>query len=125
LLVFNSFINLYGILFLTFIFTICSQIFEPFGPVELVQLPLDLETSQCKGFGFVQVSDYFSWIASKILCLLVDAYLFVLYFIVCSSRTCKGSSKFEWEVGDCWSNYQGRHLFFSNQNWTLQVSRDA
>ncbi|GMJ03980.1 hypothetical protein like AT5G09880 [Hibiscus trionum] len=30
------------------------QIFEPFGPVELVQLPLDLETGQCKGFGFVQ-----------------------------------------------------------------------
>ncbi|XP_041007254.1 RNA-binding protein 39-like [Juglans microcarpa x Juglans regia] len=31
-------------------------IFEPFGPVELVQLPLDLETGQCKGFGFVQFS---------------------------------------------------------------------
>ncbi|GAB2282975.1 hypothetical protein Dimus_017508 [Dionaea muscipula] len=30
------------------------QIFESFGPVELVQLPLDLETGQCKGFGFVQ-----------------------------------------------------------------------
>ncbi|KAH1082756.1 hypothetical protein J1N35_022517 [Gossypium stocksii] len=30
------------------------QIFEPFGPVEVVQLPLDLETGQCKGFGFVQ-----------------------------------------------------------------------
>ncbi|GAV76352.1 RRM_1 domain-containing protein, partial [Cephalotus follicularis] len=30
------------------------QIFEPFGTVELVQLPLDLETGQCKGFGFVQ-----------------------------------------------------------------------
>ncbi|OMO55905.1 hypothetical protein CCACVL1_26916 [Corchorus capsularis] len=30
------------------------QLFEPFGPVELVQLPLDLETGQCKGFGFVQ-----------------------------------------------------------------------
>ncbi|MBA0643572.1 hypothetical protein Goklo_027848, partial [Gossypium klotzschianum] len=30
------------------------QIFEPFGPVELGQLPLDLETGQCKGFGFVQ-----------------------------------------------------------------------
>jgi RNA-binding protein 39 len=29
-------------------------IFEPFGPVELVQLPLDLETGHCKGFGFVQ-----------------------------------------------------------------------
>ena len=33
-----------------------DQIFEPFGPVELVQLPLDLETGHCKGFGFVQVS---------------------------------------------------------------------
>ncbi|KAF9682436.1 hypothetical protein SADUNF_Sadunf05G0108700 [Salix dunnii] len=30
------------------------QLFEPFGTVELVQLPLDLETGQCKGFGFVQ-----------------------------------------------------------------------
>ncbi|KAF6135872.1 hypothetical protein GIB67_038944 [Kingdonia uniflora] len=30
------------------------QVFEPFGPVELVQLPLDQETGQCKGFGFVQ-----------------------------------------------------------------------
>jgi RNA-binding protein 39 len=34
------------------------QVFEPFGPVELVQLPLDPETNQCKGFGFVQVSDF-------------------------------------------------------------------
>ncbi|KAK1295717.1 Nucleolin 1 [Acorus calamus] len=30
------------------------QVFEPFGHVELVQLPLDQETGQCKGFGFVQ-----------------------------------------------------------------------
>ncbi|KAJ0971995.1 hypothetical protein J5N97_019954 [Dioscorea zingiberensis] len=30
------------------------QIFEPFGPVELVQLPLDLETGHCRGYGFVQ-----------------------------------------------------------------------
>ncbi|XP_077219556.1 uncharacterized protein LOC143853717 isoform X2 [Tasmannia lanceolata] len=30
------------------------QVFEPFGTVELVQLPLDPETAQCKGFGFVQ-----------------------------------------------------------------------
>ncbi|KAM3359855.1 hypothetical protein P3S68_019566 [Capsicum galapagoense] len=29
-------------------------IFEAFGPVELVQLPIDLETGHCKGFGFVQ-----------------------------------------------------------------------
>lgn len=42
-----------------FFFMLHAQIFEPFGPVELVQLPLDLETGQCKGFGFVQVSDYF------------------------------------------------------------------
>uniref|UniRef100_A0A1D1ZLE7 RNA-binding protein 39 n=2 Tax=Anthurium amnicola TaxID=1678845 RepID=A0A1D1ZLE7_9ARAE len=32
------------------------QVFEPFGPVELVQLPPDSETGQCKGFGFVQFS---------------------------------------------------------------------
>ncbi|XP_004502883.1 uncharacterized protein [Cicer arietinum] len=30
------------------------EIFEPFGTVELVQLPLDLETGHCKGFGFIQ-----------------------------------------------------------------------
>ncbi|XP_019097901.1 PREDICTED: RNA-binding protein 39 isoform X2 [Camelina sativa] len=30
------------------------QIFERFGPVELVQLPVDAETKQCKGFGFIQ-----------------------------------------------------------------------
>ncbi|CAN6452565.1 unnamed protein product [Victoria cruziana] len=30
------------------------QVFEAFGPVELVQLPLDSETGHCKGFGFVQ-----------------------------------------------------------------------
>uniref|UniRef100_A0A0D6R0A3 RRM domain-containing protein n=1 Tax=Araucaria cunninghamii TaxID=56994 RepID=A0A0D6R0A3_ARACU len=30
------------------------QVFEPFGTVELVQLPTDPETGQCKGFGFVQ-----------------------------------------------------------------------
>ncbi|KAK7289813.1 hypothetical protein RIF29_03774 [Crotalaria pallida] len=32
------------------------EIFEPFGPVELVQLPLDMETGHCKGFGFIQFS---------------------------------------------------------------------
>ncbi|KAL8229389.1 hypothetical protein R6Q57_014289 [Mikania cordata] len=31
-----------------------KQIFEAFGPVELVQLPTDPETGYCKGFGFVQ-----------------------------------------------------------------------
>ncbi|XP_025880218.1 uncharacterized protein [Oryza sativa Japonica Group] len=30
------------------------QVFEPFGQVELVQLPLDPLTGLCKGFGFVQ-----------------------------------------------------------------------
>ncbi|KAJ4963218.1 hypothetical protein NE237_023157 [Protea cynaroides] len=30
------------------------QVFEPFGPVELVQLPLDPETGHCKGYGFIQ-----------------------------------------------------------------------
>ncbi|KAJ1298747.1 hypothetical protein BS78_01G477200 [Paspalum vaginatum] len=30
------------------------QVFEPFGQVELVQLPLDPVTGLCKGFGFVQ-----------------------------------------------------------------------
>ncbi|KAL8133098.1 hypothetical protein AgCh_008527 [Apium graveolens] len=31
-----------------------KQIFEAFGPVELVQLPTDPESGQCKGFGFIQ-----------------------------------------------------------------------
>ncbi|KAF6174314.1 hypothetical protein GIB67_040807 [Kingdonia uniflora] len=30
------------------------QVFEPFGDIELVQLPLQQETGLCKGFGFVQ-----------------------------------------------------------------------
>ena len=30
------------------------QVFEPFGLVELVQLPVDPLTGLCKGFGFVQ-----------------------------------------------------------------------
>ncbi|XP_039138661.1 RNA-binding protein 39-like [Dioscorea cayenensis subsp. rotundata] len=30
------------------------QVFEPFGSVELVQLPADPETGHCKGYGFVQ-----------------------------------------------------------------------
>lgn len=33
----------------------CVQVFEPFGQVELVQLPRDPESGHCKGFGFIQV----------------------------------------------------------------------
>ncbi|KAL0917628.1 hypothetical protein M5K25_012703 [Dendrobium thyrsiflorum] len=32
------------------------QVFEPFGHVELVQLPLDPETGHCRGYGFIQFS---------------------------------------------------------------------
>ncbi|KAG0499717.1 hypothetical protein HPP92_003999 [Vanilla planifolia] len=32
------------------------QVFEPFGTVELVQLPLDPETGHCRGYGFIQFS---------------------------------------------------------------------
>ncbi|GJN30333.1 hypothetical protein PR202_gb18628 [Eleusine coracana subsp. coracana] len=32
------------------------QVFEPFGQVELLQLPLDPLTGLCKGFGFVQAN---------------------------------------------------------------------
>ncbi|MQL70673.1 hypothetical protein Taro_002999 [Colocasia esculenta] len=39
---------------LTLNLVIPVQVFEPFGPVELVQLPVDPETRQCKGFGFIQ-----------------------------------------------------------------------
>ncbi|XP_074334250.1 uncharacterized protein LOC141671796 isoform X2 [Apium graveolens] len=31
-----------------------KQIFEAFGPVELVQLPTEPDTGHCKGFGFIQ-----------------------------------------------------------------------
>ncbi|KAK3009214.1 hypothetical protein RJ639_013257 [Escallonia herrerae] len=31
-----------------------EKVFEPFGTVELVQLPTDTETGYCKGYGFVQ-----------------------------------------------------------------------
>lgn len=55
-----------------------AQIFEPFGPVELVQLPLDLETGQCKGFGFVQVSDSVLICRRLLFCLFVAfTYLFM------------------------------------------------
>ena len=40
------------------VFGLC-QVFEPFGPVELVQLPTETETGQCKGYGFVQVRENF------------------------------------------------------------------
>jgi RNA-binding protein 39 len=30
------------------------QVFEPFGTVELVQLPTDQDTGNCKGYGFIQ-----------------------------------------------------------------------
>jgi hypothetical protein len=43
------------------------QVFEPFGQVELVQLPLDPLTGLCKGFGFVQAS----------VCLLSNSFVFV------------------------------------------------
>lgn len=35
------------------------QVFESFGPVELVQLPHDQVTGLCKGFAFVQVCTIF------------------------------------------------------------------
>lgn len=80
------------------------QVFEPFGPVELVQLPLDLETGQCKGYGFVQVSTTQGTMC-LITWLLWANLLFVL--LVCPNWTCKGSSKFEWEARDSWSGHQG------------------
>jgi hypothetical protein len=36
--------------------SLCLQVFEPFGQVELVQLPVDPMTGLCKGYGFIQVS---------------------------------------------------------------------
>ncbi|CAH8282035.1 unnamed protein product [Eruca vesicaria subsp. sativa] len=34
------------------------QIFEQFGPVELVQMPYDLVNGQCKGYGFIQFAQF-------------------------------------------------------------------
>lgn len=49
--------NAYSVLYMLIHFSFwIFQVFEPFGAVELVQLPLDPETGHCKGFGFVQVS---------------------------------------------------------------------
>ncbi|KAJ6888484.1 hypothetical protein NC652_029532 [Populus alba x Populus x berolinensis] len=45
-----------------------KELFEPFGTVELVQLPLDLGTGQCKGFGFVQVGDHNLLSIAKFFC---------------------------------------------------------
>ncbi|EMS55916.1 RNA-binding protein 39 [Triticum urartu] len=44
--VFNSVINTLN--------CILGEVFEPFGQVELVQLPVDPLTGLCKGFGFIQ-----------------------------------------------------------------------
>ncbi|KAK4780324.1 hypothetical protein SAY87_016430 [Trapa incisa] len=53
------------------IFPPLLKIFEAFGLVELVQLPLDPETGHCKGFGFVQVDGIFLY-----LMLLLKIYIF-------------------------------------------------
>ncbi|KAJ4883134.1 CC1-like protein [Raphanus sativus] len=34
------------------------QIFEQFGPIELVQMPYDLVSGQCKGYGFIQYAQF-------------------------------------------------------------------
>ncbi|KAF8115750.1 hypothetical protein N665_0025s0202 [Sinapis alba] len=34
------------------------QIFEQFGPIELVQMPYDLVSGQCKGYGFIQFAQF-------------------------------------------------------------------
>lgn len=57
------------------------QIFEPFGRVELVQLPLDLETGQCKGFGFVQVSINMKLMVSKTVFFFIISYEYVSFFL--------------------------------------------
>jgi RNA-binding protein 39 len=59
------------------------QVFEPFGQVELVQLPVDPLTGLCKGFGFIQASIYvFPWCFSvRYICLerLPQLLIFYLY----------------------------------------------
>jgi hypothetical protein len=57
------------------------QVFEPFGQVELVQLPMDPLTGLCKGYGFIQVS-YSEQIPS--LTLTVNCSLLSLFIALCS-----------------------------------------
>jgi hypothetical protein len=64
------------------------QVFEPFGPVELVQLPADPETGQCKGFGFVQVRCMLVFSASLKYCSTPEVpqqILYVAIFFICCS----------------------------------------
>lgn len=50
------------------------QVFEPFGQVELVQLPVDPLTGLCKGFGFIQASsDILTYSHAA---LLLDIYIY-------------------------------------------------
>jgi hypothetical protein len=58
------------------------QVFEPFGPVELVQLPADPETGQCKGFGFVQVRCMFVFSASVKHCSTPEVPQLILYVAI-------------------------------------------
>ena len=45
--------------------------------------------------------DILSSAALEVLSMSVNSGLFA----VCSSRTCKGCSKFEWKIGNCWQIY--------------------
>lgn len=67
--------------FFVCILLVVLQIFEPFGRVELVQLPLDLETGQCKGFGFVQVSINMKLTVSKTVFFFIISYEYVSFFL--------------------------------------------
>lgn len=73
--------------------------------------PLILRQDSARGLALFKSVITSHFLFRRFLCWLVLIYLFIM-FIVCSSRTCKGSSKFEWKVGDCWSNYQGWFAFF-------------
>jgi hypothetical protein len=79
------------------------QVFESFGPVELVQLPHDQVTGLCKGFSFVQV------------CII---FLFYRYLY-------KGTNLY-WHYGCIWGYYfinnHGSAITFSiSELWTSLV----
>lgn len=96
------------------------QVFEPFGPVELVQLPTDPETGQCKGFGFVQVSymlNFCLWV------LLVHSNLVALCSQwICSMRDLRMQGQPSRTLMESWSWQDGQSRFLLWLVWQVFIS---
>lgn len=110
--IFNSLIKL-GVLSSQYFFFLCCMLrfLNHLVQWNSCNFPLILRQDSARGLALFKSVITSHFLFRRFLCWLVLIYLFIM-FIVCSSRTCKGSSKFEWKVGDCWSNYQGWFAFF-------------